>query len=265
MRVPAAQRPRQVRFPFLRSFSALILREMTTTYGRSPGGYIWAIAEPVAASAVLSLVFSMIIRNPDLGNNFMYFFIGGTLIMGLYSTTAGVVASSVRFSRALLEYPTVSFIDAVLARFTLNLMTQLLVMVIVITGVIVGYGLTPVLRWPSIFMAIAMAASFGVGVGLLNCYLITNYPLWERIWAVVNRPLFIISGVMYTPEQLPPHVRDILMWNPLMHATSEMRRGMFITYDAVHVRPVYVFSISLVLAIFGLMLLRRHYRDLLLK
>jgi capsular polysaccharide transport system permease protein len=32
----------------MRTIVALIMREMATSYGRSPGGYIWAIAEPVA-------------------------------------------------------------------------------------------------------------------------------------------------------------------------------------------------------------------------
>ena len=31
------------RFATLRTITALILREMATTYGRSPGGYVWAI------------------------------------------------------------------------------------------------------------------------------------------------------------------------------------------------------------------------------
>lgn len=126
MQFPAAQRPAGLRFRFLRSFSALILREMTTSYGRSPGGYVWAILEPVAGLVLLSVVFSFIVRTPALGTNFMYFFAGGLLPFALYNSVSTAVSTSIRFSKALLEYPAVNFVDALLARFVLNAMTQLL-------------------------------------------------------------------------------------------------------------------------------------------
>jgi capsular polysaccharide transport system permease protein len=265
MRIPAAQRPAKLRFRFFRSFSALILREMTTTYGRSPGGYIWAIVEPVAGLALLSIVFSFIVRSPSLGNNFMYFFAGGLLPFGLYMTVSNATAGAVRFSKALLEYPAVSFIDALLARFALNAMTQLLIMLLVFGGIVIGYDLKPIIDWSSIFLALAMALSLGFGVGVMNCYLITSYPLWERSWAVLNRPLFIISGIMFIPENLSAQLRHIMLLNPLMHITCEMRKGLFSTYDAVHVNPTYVFSIALVLSVLGLLFLRRYHKDIVLK
>ena len=46
----------RARLSGLRVVFALIIREMSTTYGRSAGGYIWAILEPVGAIALMSLV-----------------------------------------------------------------------------------------------------------------------------------------------------------------------------------------------------------------
>lgn len=265
MQIRAAQRPAGLRFRFFRSFSALILREMTTSYGRSPGGYLWAILEPVAGLILLSVVFSFLMRSPPLGTNFMYFFAGGVLTFGLYNTVSMTTASAIRYSQALLEYPAVSYIDALAARFVLNAMTHILVMFIVLSAIVVIYDLTPILRWPSIFLALAMALSLGLGVGLMNCYLMTSYPLWERAWAVLNRPMFFISGVMFIPESMPWQVRDWLLWNPLLHVTSEMRKGLYPTYEAKYADPVYVFLIAIALAAPGLMLLRRHHKDMVLK
>lgn len=265
MSIPAAQRPASSRFRFIRSIVALMLREMTTTYGRSPGGYLWAILEPVGGMILLSLVFSYISRSPALGNNFMYFFAGGILPFGLYMTLSNVTATSMRFSKGLLEYPSVSFIDAVFARFTLNAVTQLLVMALVLTGVILYYDLRPILDWPALFVAIAMAMSLAFGVGVLNCYLVTSFPIWERVWAIMNRPMFLISGIFYIPEVLPPNFRDYLLWNPVVHITSQFRKGLFSTYDAVYADPLYVFVTALLLSILGLTFLRKHYRDMLLK
>lgn len=238
---------------------------MTTSYGRSPGGYIWAILEPVGGIAIMTVVFSFIMRIPPLGTNFIYFFASGLLPFGLYMAAQNATATSIRYSLALLEYPAVSFIDAIAARFALNAMTQILVMFLILSGTILIYGMTPVLRWEWIFLSIAMALAMAMGVGLMNCYLISNYPLWERAWAILNRPMFILSCIMFTPEMLPWQIRDWLLWNPLVHVVGAMRKGLFTTYEAKYIDPVYVFSIALGLAVLGLLFLRRYHKDIVLK
>lgn len=265
MQPPSAQRAGSVYLRFVRSVSALMLREMTTSYGRSPGGYLWAVLEPLAGLVLLSIVFSYITRNPSLGTNFMYFFAGGLLPFTLYLTLSQVVSVSVRFSRGLLEYPAVSFFDAIVARFVLNALTQLLVMVLLFAGIILYNDLNPLLDWAAIFTALAMAMSLAFGVGVVNCYLLTSYPLWERAWAILTRPLFFISGIFFIPEAIPWGLREYLMWNPLVHVTSEMRKGLFGTYEAVHVSPLYVFGLSLGLSVIGLIVLRRYHTEMVLK
>jgi capsular polysaccharide transport system permease protein len=255
-----AQRPGGRRFRLFRSVAALILREMTTTYGRSPGGYLWTVLEPVAGIALLSYVFSLIARSPALGQNFPLFFATGLLVFQIYSTVSSLTAQALRYSKPFLAYPAVTFLDALLARIILNTLTQLLVGVIVIGGIIALYDLRPILNWPAIFNALAMTLSFAVAVGVMNCYLFTVLPLWERLWAVLTRPLFILSGILFLPEIVPARLRDYYMTIPLPHMTSEMRRGFYATYDAVHVQPVYVYVLSMALTVLGLILLLRNHK-----
>lgn len=259
------QRPARLvarRFRFFRSVSALTLREMESSYGRSPGGYLWAIAEPVAAIALMSFLFSMIFRAPSLGSNFALFFATGFMPFSLYMTVSQVTSTAIRYSRPLLEYPAVTFLDALVARVALNTLTSLLVSALVFWGIVVIYRLNPILDWGPIFLSIAMAVSLAFGVGTINCYLISQFQIWERVWAVLNRPLFLVSAVLFIPEDIPRQYRDILMLNPLAHVVSEMRKGFYATYDGVHVRPLYVFSVAGVLATLGLFLLIRHHKQI---
>ncbi|CTQ33194.1 ABC transporter permease [Jannaschia rubra] len=264
--IRSAALPRRARgFRFFRSVAALILREMGSTYGRSPGGYIWAILEPVAGVALLTLVFSIMLRAPLLGSNFPYFYASGFLVFMLYSAVAGSLMSAVRYSRQLLEYPSVTIVDALVARFLLAAFTQLLVMAIIMSGIIWWFDLRPILTWSAIANALGMATAFGVAVGVSNCFLISMYPLWERVWAVLNRPVFLVSGIIFLPENVPERFRDLLMWNPLMHITSEMRRGVYGIYDAVHVDPVYVYGLSFFLGLLGLYFLLNYHKDIVLR
>ena len=58
-------RPR--RFKMGRTVMALMLREMSTTYGRSPGGYLWAVLEPLGGIAMMTLILAVGLRIREIG------------------------------------------------------------------------------------------------------------------------------------------------------------------------------------------------------
>lgn len=260
MDIPAPQKPHKRRWRFFRSVSALILREMATSYGRSPGGYLWALLEPIAGITLLTLVFSLMVRTPALGSNFPLFYATGLLPFTMYLHVSNQMAQSINYSKPLLGYPAVTFIDAIAARFILNTLTHLLVMAIIIWTIIIWYDIKLILNWSAIFIGLSMAISLAIGVGTMNCYLSSRYPLWARLWAVFSRPQFLLAGVFFLPDNLPAQFREPFMYNPMPHFIMEMRRGFFATYDGADADPLYVYIIALVLTIFGLFLLLRNHK-----
>lgn len=250
-------------FPGTRSVAALILREMATSYGRSPGGYIWAILEPIGGIVMLSLAFSAFLRNPSLGVSFPMFYATGMLPFIMYSELQGKIASALNFSKPLLAYPTVTFLDAILARFILGVMTKLLVSYIVVGGIMLLYETRVTLDFPRIFESFGLAALLGLGLGTLTCYLFTRFPLAQQAWGIVTKPLFLVSGVFYLYETIPDPYQSYLWYNPLVHVVGLMRVGFYPTYDASYASPVYVLSIALVSLVAGLLLLWRYHADIL--
>lgn len=248
-----------------RSILALILREMSTSYGRSPGGYLWAIAEPVAGTALLAFVFSIAFATPPLGTNFALFYATGLLPFMIYTDISTKVAESIRFSKQLLFYPKVTFIDAILARFILNFTVQIIVSALIFSGIILIFDLHNTLHFPSIFLGIFMAGMLGLGVGTMNCFMTSQYPTWLRLWAIFNRPLFIVSCIFYIPESVSRELREYLLWNPLVHIIGETRSGFYFRYTADYASPLFVFAVSIALYLLGHILLLRYHRDILNK
>ncbi|MCE8009747.1 MAG: ABC transporter permease [Aestuariivita sp.] len=259
--VAPAQVPRTRNLRSGRTIFALMLREMATTYGRSVMGYLWALIEPVAALALLSIVFALVLRSPSLGSNFPLFYASGYLMFQIYMIVGNKVASAVQFSRPLLEYPAVTPLDAILARFMLNMLTQMMVIYIVLTGIIVIYDLKLILDLSSILLALLMAGALTLGIGTMNCYLFVAFPAYVQVWAIANRPMFIISCIFFLFEDIPQQFRDFLWYNPLVHIVGMMRRGIYATYEANYISVTYVMGLSLLFFLIGLMLLRRHLRD----
>lgn len=260
-------RPRAQSLPgvrMARTIMALMLREMTTTYGRSPGGYLWSLLEPVGGIMILTLIFSagLQLRQPSLGVSFAMFYATGMLPFMAYNRVQAKVAMSITYSRALLRYPSVTFVDAILARLLLNSITSTVILFAVCGGIMMAVETRVVLDYSSIFLALAMSFALGLGIGSVNAYLMPMFPVYASVWGILTTPLFFISGVLYTYEELPLIGREVLWYNPLMHLTGLMRKGFYPTYDANFVSPVYVFSIALTTLIVGLFLIRKNYRTI---
>lgn len=260
----SAQQPlSQRRFKTPRTIVALMLREMATTYGRSPGGYLWAVLEPVAGTLLLSFIFALAFRAPPMGTNFAMFYATGLLPFMMYSDISQKVSQSIGFSRPLLFYPGVTFVDTIIARLILNTITQAMVFGIVMGGILLVFDISTIIDYQAMFLSLLMALILGVSIGILNCFLISLYPAWARVWAVLNRPMFIISCILFLFESIPDPYRSFLWYNPLVHITGEMRAAFYPIYDASYVQPAYVFAVSGVCCFAGLVLLGRYHRDIL--
>jgi len=243
----------------LRTVFALTLREMSTTYGRSPGGYIWAFVEPIGGIALLSIVFALISHTPPLGRNFPLFFASGLLPFMMYQSTAVNVGQAIRFSKPLLTYPRVTYVDAIVARFALNALTQIVIASVTIVGIVLSGGLRFDADIILCARAAAMAFALGLGVGVVNCYLMSAFPVWQFVWAVLNRPLFVVSGIFFLIDPLPQSVRAILLGNPVAHVIMRMRSGLYPNYDGGLTSELFVYLVSLCLLALGVLLLHRSH------
>ena len=260
---PAILRTQSAPFATLRAIGALILREITTTYGRSPGGYIWAILEPAAGITLLTLVFSIGFRTPPLGTSFALFYAAGILPLMMYTDISAKLAQTVQFSRALLAYPRITFLDALIARFILNFLTQMMVHFIVLGFIIIFLRPTTVLDYSKIGQAYLLTVALAIGIGTLNSFLTLAYPIWHTAWAILNRPLFLISCVFFIYESVPQPYADYLWFNPIVHIAGLMRDGYYPFYQPTYVSVAYPLAVSATATVVGLFLLNRYHRDIL--
>jgi capsular polysaccharide transport system permease protein len=257
--------PKQQRAPFasLRAIGALILREISTIYGRSPGGYVWAVLEPAAGIALLTFIFSIGFRAPPLGNNFALFYAAGILPLLMYMDVSNKLAQTVQFSRALLSYPRVTFLDALIARLVLNVLTQLVVHALVLGFIVVVLHPTTTLDYATMGRAYLLTLALATGIGTVNSFLTLAYPVWQTAWSVLNRPLFLISCIFFNFESIPQPYSDYLWYNLLVYTVGLMRDGYYLFYQPTYVSILYPMAVAVLTLTAGLFLLNRYHRDIL--
>ncbi len=259
----APQSLKTPRFLSLRTIVALILREMESTYGRQPGGYLWAVLQPIGMIVLLSMAFAILVNKPPLGTSFIFFYAIGYLPFDMYGSLSMKISTALNYSHPLLSYPRVTWIDAILARFILNALTQVTVFCIVVSAIMMLYETRTHIQLIPVMQGLGMAATIGLGVGLMNCLLSGLFPIWTTIFGILSRPLFLASGVLFLPDHMPRSVQEALWWNPLVHVIALVRRGFFPTYDAAFVSMYYGYGFGLVLATVALIFLRAHYKTIL--
>ncbi|MGB0505792.1 MAG: ABC transporter permease [Pikeienuella sp.] len=245
-----------------RAITAMVLREMSSRYGRSAGGYIWAIVEPVAFIAIFSVIFSQISQEPPLGRVFPLFFATGVITFGIYRDVATMTSGAFAFNKPLFTYPHITILDAVLARFILQFLTQVVVGTIVFSGLFIFFDIVPNIHLVPILLAMLIASAIGLGLGTMNAILFVLSPTWQRFWGVVSRPLFLISGIFFTPEMLPPAIREIILINPLVHVIGLMRTGFYPTYAADYINWPLILGLPSVTLVAGLLLMRKYQGQL---
>lgn len=261
----APLRPARSARPFAapRTIFALMLREMSTRYGTTPGGYIWAIAEPVGMIAVLSIAFSLLLRSPSLGDSFILFYATAYLPFSLFRSVSNTVMNALNFSKPLLKFPAVSWMDAILARMLLNSLSGILISYVLMAAILWLTGSRTVLDMVPILTAYGLAVLLGLGIGSFNCALIGIFPAWAQIWAIISRPLLILSAILYIVEEMPYTTREILAYNPLSHISGLARAGFYPIYTPQYLDLVYVTLWALIPMLIGFILLRRYHRDIL--
>lgn len=264
--LPAAPARPSARMRSVRTIVALVLREMSTTYGRTPGGYLWAVLEPVAMIVILAIAFSFMLRSPSLGTSFLWFYASGILPLRVFQRVSQNVGTAIAFNRALMSYPRVTFVDVILSRLILSVLTQGLVVVVILFGTHSYDNVREIIAYDRVVLAMVAAIWIGFGVGTLNCYLTFRYPLWNTVWGIVTRPLILISGVFYIFEDLPELAQGILWYNPILHVTGLARTGLFSSvYAPDYLSPVYMFGWGAIPLFFGVVLLRGFGKDALYK
>lgn len=237
-----------------RIVSALLIREMSTRFGNKPGGYIWALLDPVAHVLLLTVIFQAIAHLPPLGTSFPLFFATGYVGFQFYQATAGYMNDALKANKALLSYPNVAPIDTLVARFLLQIGTTTFVAVVVLGSIGLTLRIPLIVNWAEVIEAAVAASFLAFGISMSNTVLFLRYPIYEKIFQIVSRPLFMLSGIFFLPDALPHPFRDALLYNPLAHAMMLFRKGFYPEYRAAVLDMDYLYAWVFTMLTIGMLL-----------
>jgi capsular polysaccharide transport system permease protein len=96
----------------------------------------------------------------------------------------------------------------------------------------------------------------GFGWGVLNLVLGKITRFWNFVSALLARVLMLFSGVFFVPDFLAPATREVLAYNPMLHAIQLFRLGFYPQYPALLLDRSYLFYSALACVFLGLVIER---------
>jgi capsular polysaccharide transport system permease protein len=240
----------------LQVIHAILLREVKTRFGEHQWGYAWALIEPTIWIGTFVGMYYLMGRTTLAGLPLVSFLVTGIVTFAAFRKTSNQTVSAISGNKGLLFYPQVRPLDLVMSRALLEAATQFVVFTLLMIGAVLIEGRLGFESALSTIAGLAMAVGLGASFGLVLCGLTTLSTTVERIHGPLLRPLFWISAVFYPLDSAPSGLREVMLYNPLVHAIEMVRDGWFPGYQSRHIDPWYPAGWILVLLFFGLSLER---------
>ncbi|HET9644163.1 MAG TPA: ABC transporter permease [Burkholderiaceae bacterium] len=240
---------------------ALVLRELKTRFGGRWLGVYWAVFDPLAQVAVLTVLLGGFHRAVLPGIDYPVFLVTGMVPFYMFRNLSLRLMDGVDANRALFSYRQVKPIDTLVARALLEVGVYAVISLIMF-GIFSAFGMawTPYQPLQTLVLG-GLLVGFGFGLGLFLAVATDSFHQSRAIVRVIFLPLYLMSGVLTPLHVIPVEWRPVLMLNPMVHALELSRAYFLPNYRVAEGASLgYVACSSLVALAAGLALhhVRRH-------
>jgi capsular polysaccharide transport system permease protein len=206
---------------------ALVMRELSTRYGRNDLGFLWVLAEPMVFAGAVAGLWSVIRPPFEYGIRVVPFTITGYMPLILVRQTAGFSVNAIKVNQALLYHRHVTPLHLFIGRFAVEFIGITFGYMLIVT-VLNFFGVMPLPK--DILVLIggwALLAWLAFGVALIIGALSEIFEPVERFVGVVTYILIPLSGAFFMASALPPSYRNLALALPFIHCFEIMRGAYF--------------------------------------
>ncbi|HZD52785.1 MAG TPA: ABC transporter permease [Woeseiaceae bacterium] len=239
---------------------ALLLRELSSRFGRSRGGFIWVLFEPVAHLVIPVIIRGFIRQRLSPGVEFPVFLVYGILPFLLFKAICLQIVTGVNAPQGLLSYRQVQLIDVFIAKALAHFVIQAIVFIIVLIGLgMLDFQVLPP-RPVEFGGVLVLTLVLAFGLGLLFAAIASLVPDAVSVIRVMFMPLYFVSGILFPVTSFPEKWERWMAFNPVLHLVELSRITAVDGYEPTkYLNIAYPIGLALVTAMIGLMLYRLRF------
>jgi capsular polysaccharide transport system permease protein len=209
---------------------ALMLRELSTRYGRENIGFLWIIAEPICFAVGISAMWNF--EKPQWEHNIgvTAFVLTGYLGLVLHRQTIGHGVGAVTANKDLFYHRQLTPLHMCIARSLTEFVGVTLAGCVVAVGAMT-FGLLPPLQdYQDLGLVLAgwtLIWAQAAAVALILAGLAEMFDVVERVAHIANYLTIPLTGAFYLISWMPLQVRPLLLSLPFIHGWEILRKGFF--------------------------------------
>ncbi|MGA0602280.1 ABC transporter permease [Caulobacter sp. KR2-114] len=240
----------------LRIIWALMLRELSTRYGRDNIGFLWVVAEPLLFAAGVLALWGVARPPYEHGLRVLPFVITGYMPIILVRHMISHGMNCVRANRELLYHRQIAVLHLFFARLALEFVGVSLAFVVIFVLLNAAGQMDPPARLYLVYAGWVILAWTSFGLALIFGALAEMFDYVERFVSVITYILVPLSGTFYMAAWLPPGFRRMALYLPFLHSVEMIRGGFFGEFTPTYFDPTYACAWAAGFTVVGLALAR---------
>jgi capsular polysaccharide transport system permease protein len=241
----------------VRVVKALMLRELTTRFGRENIGFLWIMAEPLLFALLVGALWRVMKGPLEYGVDIVAFVATGYIPLVLFRSTISRAVSSFTANGGLMYHRQIKVLDILLVRFLIELIGHMMTYLF-IAMVLGAFGLFP-MPYDIGFLVLGWGyyALFTLAVALVVAPLSEMSEVVEKVIPVTVYLMIPFSGAFYIVSALYGDAATAVLYSPPVHGMEMMRYGVFGPSINPQYDLVYPLKFILPCMAIGLLLCRR--------
>lgn len=230
---------------------AIFLREIKSNFN-DKFGLSWALISPMIMIAAMVLM-----RNPFDGGEThgmptIFFVIYGVILVQFFLSTFNKTSTAIQKNKPLYAFRQVQPISSVLAVGFFELINKI-ALLIFLSLLAYFFKLTTQMADPlAVIFIVVQVWLFAIAIGMVFALAACFVPEVNKLKSIITRPLFFISGIFFSLQDVPHEFWPYLTWNPLLHAVELARYAAYPIYGHEGVSVTYLDFFTLLVVTFSL-------------
>ena len=216
-------------------------------------GLIWSVMSPLIMIAGMTAMRTIMSGGADThAMPTAFFMVYGMMLVQFFLSTLNVTSGAILKNKPLYAFRQVQPISSVLAIAFFELLVKIFVVIAIIIicfivklDIQVSDGISVIMNFFKVWL---IALSLGLMFGLSYCYV----PELKKVQQLLSRPLFFISGIFFSLQDIPREYWHYLDWNPLLHAVELTRFAAYPSYGNEGVSYFFLDICTLISVFFAL-------------
>lgn len=238
-----------------RVVGALLMREMTTRFGREGLGFLWLAGEPILFCFGVLILWSFTKPAYEHGVRLAPFVMTGYMSLILIRHLIGLLSAAIPANLGLLYHRHVKPLHIFVARIVLEVGGATAAFAIVYIVLLFLGQVSPPKDYLLLYAGWLLVAWLAVGFSLIMTGLVMRFEIFERVVGLISYILIPISGAFFMVAWLPPSAQEFALLIPFVHGVEMVRAGVFGEFVETHYDVAYAVALGAVFNILGLLMI----------